>query len=166
MKTIVKVTVAACPVVTLLSMAPVRADAAPSASNDDAMTCEQIATELSAYAHQITPNIQALAASQQQLYALEQQKAQQRRIEEMMLLPLAQAGALDPTGASKRAYQAAVIAQNAKERAENEALINSPLAKQHKAQSEQVAAQAQQMQSDVRLQRLLQLGHQKGCDKG
>ena len=57
------------------------------------------------------------------------------------------------------------MAQMAKEKAENEALANSPLAKENKAQTEQVAAQAQQMQSNARLQRLMQLAHQKHCDK-
>ena len=80
-------------------------------------------------------------------------------------MPLATAGAVDPTGASKRAYQAALMAQMAKERAENEALANSALAKQNRAQSEQLAAQAKQTQSDARLQRLMQLGQQKRCDK-
>lgn len=158
--------VAGCAVAALLWTAPARAvDDAASSPGDDAMTCEQIAMELSGYAQQIMPNIQAMGTSQQQLYAIGQQKSQQRRIEDAMLLPLAQAGALDPTGASKRAYQAAVIAKLAKERAENEALANSPLAQQYKAQSQQVATQAQQMQSDARLQHLVQLGRQKHCDK-
>ena len=69
------------------------------------------------------------------------------------------------TGASKQAYQLALMAQMAKEKAENEAFANSPLAKQNKAQSEQLAAQGQQMQSNARLQRLMQLGQQKHCDR-
>ena len=36
---------------------------------DAAMTCEQIAAELAPYAQQIMPNLQALGASQQQLYS-------------------------------------------------------------------------------------------------
>ena len=132
---------------------------------DEAMTCEQIATELAPYAQQVTPNIQALGATDQQLYAQARQMGQKRRAEESLLTPLATAGALDPTGASKRAYQAAVMAQMAKERGENEAFANSPLAKQNRAQSEQLAAQGQQLQSNARLQRLMQLGQQKRCDK-
>jgi hypothetical protein len=57
------------------------------------------------------------------------------------------------------------MAQMAKERGENEALANSPLAKQNKTQADQLAAQGQQMQSNARLQRLMQLGHEKRCDK-
>lgn len=132
---------------------------------DEAMSCEQIATELAPYAQQMVPNIQALGASQQQLYAQERQLGKKRMAEESLLTPLATAGAVDPTGASKQAYQLALMAQMAKEKAENEALANSPLAKQSRAQSEQLAAQGQQMQSNARLQRLMQLGHQKHCDR-
>ena len=72
---------------------------------------------------------------------------------------------LDPTGISKRAAQAATIAQQAKERRENESFANSPQFKQANVQGEQLAARGAQMQSDARLQHLLQLGQQKGCDK-
>lgn len=132
---------------------------------DEAMTCEQIATELAPYAQQMQPNLQALATSQQQQYQQGRQLYEKRKMEHELLMPLATAVALDPTGASKRAYVAAEMAQATKEKAENEAAANSPLAKQARAQSEQVAAQAQQMQATARLQRLMQLGHQKGCDK-
>ncbi len=57
------------------------------------------------------------------------------------------------------------MAQVAKERREDEAFLNSPLAKQNKAQAEQAAAQGQQMQSNARLQRLMQLVQEKHCDK-
>jgi DNA polymerase III alpha subunit len=129
------------------------------------MTCEQIATELAPFMRQMQPNIQALAMSQQQQYEQGREKFEERKKEHELLTPLATAGALDPTGASKRAYVAAAMAQAAKERRENEADANSPLAKQAKAQSERLAAQGQQMQGDARLQRLMQLGQQRGCAK-
>ena len=130
---------------------------------DEAMTCAQIASELSPYVQQMKPNIQALATTQQQLYTQGRAMGEKRKAEEAALTPLATAGALDPTGASKRAYQAAEIAQAAKEKRENEAFSNSPLAKQNKAQSEQVAAQAQQMQANTRIQQLMQLAQDKHC---
>jgi hypothetical protein len=149
-----------------LWIAPVWAADAPAARpGDEAMTCEQIATELSPYVQQMAPNIQALAATQQQLYGQARQMGEKRRAEEALLTPLADAGAVDPTGASKRAYQAALMAQMAKEKSENEAFANSPLARQNTSQSEQVAAQGQQMQSNARLQRLMQLAQEKHCDK-
>ncbi len=160
------VALAALAIAALVAPAPARAEvSSPAPSGDDAMTCEQIAMELSTYAQAIVPNIQALAASQAQLNAQAQEKGRQRMVEDTLLLPLAQAGAMDPTGAAKRAYQAAVVAQAAKQRAESEALANTPLAKQNKAQGEQVAAQAEQMRSDARLQHLLQLGQDEHCDK-
>jgi DNA polymerase III alpha subunit len=133
--------------------------------DDEAMTCEQIATELAAYVQQIAPSIQALGATEQQMYAQGRQQLQQRKMEHEALTPLATAGALDNTGAAKQAYQLALMAQMAKEKAENEAAANSPLAKQNKAQSEQLAMQGRQMQSNARLQRLMQLGQAKHCDK-
>ncbi|HTS21132.1 MAG TPA: hypothetical protein VMN79_04905 [Casimicrobiaceae bacterium] len=132
---------------------------------DEAMSCAQIAAELSPYVQQMVPNVQALGASDQQLYAQARQMQQQRRAEHAALEPLADAGAVDPTGASKRAYELAVMAQMAKERAQNEAFASSPLAQENRAQSEQLAAQGQQMQGNARVRRLLQLGQDKRCDK-
>src|SRR5450432_1184396 len=138
----------------------------PGASpGDEAMTCEQIATELAPYAQQMQPNLQALATSEQQLYVRGRQQLEERKREAALTAPLATAGALDPTGASKRAYVAAELALAAKHKGESEAEANSPLAKQADAQRQQFAAQGQQLQANARLQRLMQLGQQKGCDK-
>jgi hypothetical protein len=141
------------------------ADAQGTQPGDDTMTCGQIAMELQPYAQQLVPNIQALGATQQQLYQQAQQMGEKRRAEETLLTPLASAGAVDPTGAAKRAYQLALMAQMAKERGENEAFANSPLIQQNKAQSQQLVEQGMHMQSNARLQRLLQLAQAKHCDK-
>jgi hypothetical protein len=143
----------------------VAADGPAIRPGDEAMTCEQIAAELAPYAQQMTPNLQALGSTQQQLYAQGREMQQRRRAENAALMPLADAGAVDPTGASKAAYTLAMMAQMAKERAENEAFDNSPLAQQDKAQMQQLAAQGQQMQANARVQRLMQLGQEKHCDK-
>jgi hypothetical protein len=140
-------------------------DATGAMPGDEAMTCEQLATELVPYMQQMQPNLQALATSQQKQYEQSRLKSEERKKEHEMLTPLATAGALDPTGAAKRAYQAAVMAQTAKERREDEAEANSPLAKQANAQREQLAAQGQQMQANARIHRLMQLGQQKGCTR-
>lgn len=166
MSTISAATAVACAVSAVFwIMSAAATDAQAVRPGEEAMTCEQIATELAPYVQQMAPNIQALGASQQQLYAQGRQMSQQRKAEHEALTPLATAGALDTTGASKQAYQMALMAQMAKEKAENGAFANSPLAKQNKAQSEQLAAQGQQMQSNARLQRLMQLGQAKHCDK-
>ena len=141
------------------------ADAPAVRAGDESMTCEQIAAELAPYAQQVMPNLQALGSTNQQLYAQGRQMQQQRRAEQAALLTLAEAGAVDPTGASKRAYEMAVIAQTAKEKSENEAIANSPLAQENRAQGAQLAAQAQQMQANGRVERLLQLAQAKRCDK-
>jgi len=132
---------------------------------DESMTCEQIGAELAPYAQQIVPNLQALGSTQQQLYAQSRQMEQQRRAEAAAIAALAEAGALDPTGASKMALQAAMMAQMAKERAENEAFANSPLAQENKAQMQQLATQGQQLQTNGRVQRLMQLAQDRRCDK-
>jgi hypothetical protein len=143
----------------------VAADGPAVRPGDEAMTCEQIATELAPYAQQMTPNLQALGSTQQQLYTQGREMQQRRRAENAALMPLADAGAVDPTGASKAAYTLAMTAQMAKEKAENEAFDNSPLAQQNKAQMQQLAEQGQQMQANARVQRLMQLGQEKRCDK-
>jgi len=135
------------------------------ASGDDAMGCEQIAAELSGYAQRLQPNVQALAQSEQQLYKQEREMGEKRKVENQAIGLMWAGASLDPTGLSKRAAQAATIAQQAKERRENESFANSPQFKQANAQGDQLAAQGAQLQGDARLQHLLQLGQQKGCDK-
>jgi hypothetical protein len=132
---------------------------------DEAMTCAQIAAEMVPYAQQMAPSAQAAVTTQRQLTEQGQALAQQRRAEQTALTAMATAGALDPTGISKRAYQAAVIAQQQKEARENEALVNSPLAKQAQANNEQLVSQGRQLQADGRLRQLMALGQQKGCDR-
>jgi hypothetical protein len=166
MSTMCKTIAAGCAVGAALGGSALGAPDAPGARpGDEAMTCEQLATEIAPYVQQMQPNLQALATSQQQQYAQGRQRSEERKAAHELMTPLATAGALDPTGASKRAYQAAVIAQAAKEKAENEADANSPLAKQADEQRGQLATQSQQMRDDARLQRLMMLGRQKGCDK-
>ena len=131
---------------------------------DAAMTCEQIAAELAPYARQLMPNLQALGASQEQLYEQSRALYEKRKMEHALDPALATAGAVDPTGAAKMAYAMAAAAQAAREKAENDALANSPLAQQNRAQGEQLAAQAKDLQSNARLQRLMQLVREKHCD--
>lgn len=134
-------------------------------SGGDAMTCEQIAAELVPYMQQAAPSVQALAVTQQREFEHAQAKQAERQPVHQLLAGMATATMFDPTGASKRAYAAAEMAQMAKERSEDRAEAASPQAQQAKAQREQIATQAQTLQSDARLQRLMQLGHEKGCDR-
>jgi len=166
MPTPAKIMILACAVSAALCRLAVAAPQATGASpGDDAMTCEQIATELAPYAQQMKPNLQALMSSTQQQYARGRERYEERKKEGALMAIMATAGALDPTGASKRAYVAAEMARTAKHKSEDEAEANSPLAQQANAQREQFAAQGQQLQGNARLQRLLQLGQQKGCSR-
>lgn len=135
------------------------------ASGDDAMSCEQIAAELSRDAQRLKPSVEALAQSEQQLYKQEREMGAKRKVENQVRGMMWAGASLDPTGISKRAAQAATVAQQAKERRENESFANSPQFKQANVRGGQLTAQAAEMQADSRLQHLLQLGLQKGCDK-
>ena len=59
----------------------------------------------------------------------------------------------------------ALMAQTAKERAEDETMANSPLAQQGRTQAAGLAAQGEDMKSNARLSRLMALAQQKHCDR-
>ena len=161
-----KLTIGAWMASAALSIPATGAPQAPGVNpGDEAMTCEQIAAELAPYAQQMQPNLQAFATSQQQLYARGRERGEENRKEAALLTPLATAGEFDPTGASKRAYAAGESGLAAKRKSQSEAETNSPLGKQARAEGDQAAAQGQQLQANARLQRLLQLGQQKGCGR-
>jgi hypothetical protein len=132
---------------------------------DDAMSCEQIATELTPYMQQMMPGFQTMGSQLQQQLERSRQQGEVRKKEHEAVESMSTAAAVDPTGISKRAYAAATKAQAEKELRENEAERKSPMAQKAQAQREQVMGQAAQMQADARLQRLLALGQQKGCTK-
>ena len=134
-------------------------------AGDDAMSCEQIAAELSPYAQQVQPNLQPLAQSQQQLYKQEREMGQKRKLESQAQGLMWAGASLDPTGMAKRAAQAATIGMQVQQNRESDSLANSPQFKQANVQGEQLAAQGARLEGDARLQHLLQLGQQKGCDK-
>ena len=131
----------------------------------DLLARHRFVAELVPYLQLVAPNAQAIVESQQREFEHAQAKRAERQPVHELLAAMATATTFDPTGASKRAYAAAEMAQMAKERGEDAAEAASPEAQKSKAQREQMAAQAQAMQGDVRLQRLLQLGQQKGCDR-
>lgn len=132
---------------------------------DEAMTCAQIAAEMMPYVNQLTPSLQATASSQRQLNAQASALGERQRAENNALAGMATAGALDPTGIAKRAYQAAAAGLQAKHKSESDALRDSPQARQTQANAEAMVAQSQQLQGDARLQQLMRLGQQKGCDR-
>jgi hypothetical protein len=76
----------------------------------------------------------------------------------------ATASTLDPTGASSRAVGQAEAAHQ-QQAWNRDVAENKPLADKQAAQASALLAQAQQLQSNERPQRLMGLVQQKNCDK-
>jgi hypothetical protein len=129
---------------------------------DAAMTCAQIAQELQPYMQQMSPSITALGQTAQEVKTRGEARNKEAAPEAAAESAAAQATMLDPTGlASKLLGQAQV--QRQKERWQRAEAEDKPLNDKYKAQAEQVAKQGQQMQSDARLQRLMQLAQERNC---
>ena len=131
---------------------------------DEAMSCEQLAVEMKPYADSMRGNLTALNDTNMQLLALGQ-KQYARDAPKVNATTQAAGAACGFVGGP--ACMAATQADQANRNAihEREAAESKPLRDQNLAQSKTVVAQAQTMQSNARLMRLMQLGHAKGCDK-
>ena len=140
------------------------ADDSAARPGDDTMSCEQIAVEMQPYAESMRGSLTALNETNMQLKALgEKQMARDApRVNATTQTAGAACGFAGGPAcmAATQADQANRNAIHAQEAAEAK-----PLADQQLAQSKTVAAQGQQLQSNARLMRLMQLGHAKGCDK-
>jgi hypothetical protein len=132
---------------------------------DEAMTCAQIAAEMVPYTQQILPSVRATAMSQRQLNEQATALGEKQRAENNTLAGMWSAGTLDPTGIAKRAAQEAAVALHGKQKAESDALRDSSQYKQTQSNAEQMVAQGRQLEGDSRLQQLMRLGQQKGCDR-
>lgn len=132
---------------------------------DEAMDCGQIALEMQPYAESMRGSVSALNDTNMQLLALSQ-KQQARDVPRVTATTQAAGAACGFVGGP--ACMAATQADQANRNAvkEQEAAESKPLRDQNLAQSKTVVAQAQQLQSNARLMRLMQLGHDKGCDRG
>jgi len=131
---------------------------------DEAMSCEQLAVEMKPYADSMRGSIGALNDTNMQLLALGQ-KQRARDAPRVNTTTQAAGAACGFVGgpacmAATQADQANRNAVKEQERAESQ-----PLRDQQLAQSQTVVAQGQQLQSNARLMRLMQLGHAKGCDR-
>jgi hypothetical protein len=141
------------------------ADDSGARPGDEAMTCEQLAVEMQPYAESMRGSLTALNDTNMQLKALGE-KQMARDAPRVGATTQAAGAACGFAGgpacmAATQADQANRNAIHAQETAEAK-----PLADQQLAQSKTVAAQGQQLQSNARLMRLMQLGHAKGCDRG
>ena len=139
------------------------ADVPGALPGDGTMTCEQIAVELQPYMQQIMPAAMAAAQAAQEA----KQRGEQRVAEEMpaavAITMAATAASADPTGIASRAVgQAATIHQ---QEVWNRSLAeDKPIYDKLSARTGELVAQGQQMQSNARLQRLMQLVREKDCD--
>ncbi len=141
------------------------ADDSGARPGDDAMSCEQIAVEMQPYAESMRGSLTALGATDTQLKQLGE-KQMARDAPRVGATTQAAGAACGVAGgpacmAATQADQANRDAIHAQEAAEAK-----PLADQQLAQSKTVAGQGQQLRSNARLTRLMQLGHAKGCDRG
>jgi len=132
---------------------------------DEAMSCEQLAIEMKPYADSMRGSIGALNDTNMQLLALGQKQMARDapRVNATTQAAGATCGFVGGPAcmAATRADQANREAVKEQERAESQ-----PLRDQQLAQSQTVVGQGQQLQSNARLMRLMQLGHAKGCDRG
>ncbi len=138
------------------------ADAPGALPGDAAMTCQQIATELAPYAQQMMGDATQLADTDQQIV----QRGQQRVSAAVPLVAAesaaATAASLDPTGMASKAQRASGEATQERIWKQTEA-EDKPLTEKAKEQTQRVVEKGTAMQSNARLQRLMQLAQEKNC---
>jgi hypothetical protein len=148
----------------LIFLRAAAAEDAGAKPGDETMSCEQLAVEMKPYVESMRGSLTALNDTNMQLKQLgEKQMARDApRVSATTQAAGATCGFVGgpACGAATQADQANRNAIHAQEAAEAK-----PLADQQLAQSKTVAAQGQELQSNARLMRLMQLGHAKGCDK-
>jgi hypothetical protein len=151
---------------TILGFAPVRAAEDSGARPEDAtMSCQQIGTELAPYMQQMSPSITAFAQTGQQAAdAGAAQVAAEAPVVAGLSAAAGAATAADAAGApgataavsqAEQAEQQRVIAQSLPEAQRTQQTMN--------AQSQTVLSQAQALQSNPRVMRLMQLAQEKNC---
>jgi hypothetical protein len=140
------------------------ADDSGARPGDEAMDCAQIALEMQPYAESMRGSLGALNDTNMQLLQLGKQQ-QARDAPRVNATTQAAGAACGFVGGP--ACMTATKADEANRNAvkEQEAAESKPLRDQQLAQSKTVVAQGQQLQSNARLMRLMQLGHAKGCDR-
>lgn len=148
----------------LVAFAAVAGDDSGARPGDDAMSCAQIATEMQPYAASMRGNIAAVSETNAQLMQLGQM---QRARDAPSINATTQAAGAACGFVGGPACAAATAADQANRNAvkEREKAESKPLVDKQLAQSQTLVAQSQQMQSNARLMRLMQLGHAKGCDR-
>jgi hypothetical protein len=138
-------------------------DAPGSMPGDEAMTCQQIGAELAPYMQRMAGVVMPLADTAQQVVARGQKRVTEAAPAVAAMSAAATATTADPTGISSKVYGQAEAAMQ--QQVWNQALAeDKPLMDQATRQANQVVAEASPMQSNARIQRLMQLAQQKHCD--
>ncbi len=141
-----------------------RGDGAPGAAPGDAtITCEQIAAELSPYVQQLAPIGIALGDTSKDVVDRGKQRIAEETPAVVAATIAATASHADPTGVASRAVGQAEAAHQ-REVWQRSLAEDKPLNDKYAAQAGQLVEQAQSMQSNARLQRLMQLVQEKHCD--
>ncbi len=143
---------------------PEKVDSTPGARPGDAsLTCEQIAAELQPYTSQITGAMGPMLQTMQEAEKIHQRQQAEANALKAASTAVGLAAKADPTGiASITAAQASANAQLAlgtKQMAEVQ-----PIQDKLKEQGDTLMGMGQDLQSDARLQRLMQLAQDKHCD--
>jgi hypothetical protein len=138
------------------------ADVPGAMPGDNAMTCEQIGTELAPYAQQMGGAFTPLAKTGEQVMARGQARMTEYAPTSAAVSAGAMASSLDPTGMASKAYGQAEVAMQ-KQIWDRTLAEDKPLNDQYNRQANAALAQAQAMQSNARIQRLMQLAQQKNC---
>jgi hypothetical protein len=147
---------------TFWMMTAIAASVPGSMAGDDAMTCQQIAAELAPYAQQMGGAFMQLGQTELQLLSRNQQRMTQYAPIVAGMSAAATATNADPTGMTSKAYGQAEAGMQ--QEAWNRALAeDKPLMDQARQQAAQAVTQAAPMQSNARIQRLMDLAQQKNC---
>jgi hypothetical protein len=146
----------------LWSLQGVSADTPGAKPGDEGMTCAQIAAELAPYTKQMAGDVGPLLDTTKQIMARAKAQQAEATTEAMAISAGAMASSADPTGLASKAYGQAEVAM---QRAlwERSAAQNKPLEDQAKRQLNEFVPKAKAMESNARLQRLMQLAEEKKC---
>ncbi len=131
---------------------------------DETMTCMQIAVELQPYMTRALATMGPLAQTSQEVVARGQQRVAEAMPGAIALTMAATAAHADPTGVASRAVGQAEMAYQDSV-AQRSLVEDKPLHDKFKAQTNAAYDDAQRMQADARLQRLMQLVQEKRCDQ-
>ncbi len=131
---------------------------------DDKLTCEEIATELQPYVQQMMPGAVATGQTAQELKGKAEKHMAEEAPKMAALSAMSIAAGMDPTGLSQKAANRAIEAEQ-KAASERVRADTQPTGEKLTAQTKDLTAQAQQLQADPRLMRLMDLAQKKGCDK-